>query len=50
MMMMMMMMMMIMINKKVNGLIENNLDKIHAILNDYGIPLVPVTQSADDDD
>ena len=34
----------------VNGLIENNLEKIHAILNEYGIPLVPVTQSADDDD
>ena len=34
----------------VNSLIEKNLDKIHTILNDYGIPLVPVTQSAEDDD
>ena len=36
--------------KTVNNLIEKNQDKINAILTDYGIPLVPMTASAEDDD
>ncbi len=38
--------------QKVNQLIEENLDEIHAILRDYGVPLLPlrVAPASDDDD